>query len=169
MHRMTKLLSHKAQTLSEGERRFVEHFVNTGDQNIALRESGLPSNTGHTVRRLRTDPRIIAAIQMEVATKIRTEGASVAIDTLLEIARDKSAPKGARVDSAKTLLDRAGHIAPRAETSRDDASRQLAEYSIEELRALVSNLEKTRGDQARDVTGATLSTPLDAQLIDMMG
>lgn len=156
----------RVRDLNEAERRFAAAYVQTADARAALRASGLPEASGHTIRRLQYDPRIILAIQTEVAVRIKTEGAIIAQNVLIEIARDRDAAKGARVDAAKTLLDRAGHIAPRAEAQTKEG-RALADYSIDELRSLVSQLERDRGDQARTVN-APVSPVASLELSDML-
>jgi len=110
---------------------------------------------------------MVAAIQAAVSLRIRTEGAAVAHSVLLEVARDKQAPKGVRVDAAKALLDRAGFVAPRAEAPKQGEGRPLSDYSIEELRGLVAQLERNRGDQAKDVSRAVSATQAP-QLDEMM-
>lgn len=153
--------------LTAQERKFVIHTVRYGDPKLAVKHSGYRGDPSDVAPDLMRSPKIVAAIQAEVSLRIRTEGASVAHNVLMEIAGDKTAPKGARVDAAKALLDRAGHIAPRPEAAKPGEGRALSDYSIEELRGLVSQLERTRGDQAKDVSPAVLARH-DTQLDEML-
>lgn len=104
-----------------------------------------------------------AAIVAEVRTLLAVEGAPVALRTLLEIARDTTAPKGVRVDASKALLDRAGFVAPRSKPGEDGA-KTLQEMSIDELRAFIDKAESERAAAARDVSPGTDNAPDDAPI-----
>jgi hypothetical protein len=149
--------------LTAQERRFVSHTVRYGDPKAAVRLCEYKGDPADIAPDLMRSPKIAAAIQAEVSLRIRTEGAMIAHNVLMDVAKDKDAPKGVRVDAAKALLDRAGFIAPRAEAPKAAEGRALSDYSIEELRGLVSQLERTRGDNARAVP-----TAHDAQLTELL-
>jgi predicted aconitase with swiveling domain len=162
------MLQITARGLTARERRFVRHTVQYGDPKTAVKLCEYGGNPSDVASDLMRSPKIVAAIQAEISLRIRTEGATVAHNVLMEVAKDTTAPKGVRVDAAKALLDRAGFVAPRSEAPKAQEGRPLSDYSIEELRGLVTQLERSRADQAKDVSrgvpdveGAQLSEMLD--------
>lgn len=153
--------------LTEQQRKFVMAYINSGDEKAAAIASEYSWPMSPTARQAIRSPVVVAAIQAEVSRRIRTEGAVIGHSVLIEVARDTTAPKGVRVDAAKALLDRAGHIAPRAEAARNTDGRPLAEYSIEDLQGLVDSLKRRAADQARDVT-APISASASSDLAEML-
>lgn len=157
--------------LTAQEKTFVAEYVSTADLNHAVKVSGYLSPSGALVFDPSRSAKIVAAIQAEVSSRIRTAGAVIGHNVLIEVAQDKDAPKGVRVDAAKALLDRAGHVAPRASDPLKAGDRALADYSVSELRALVDRLEQQRGDEAKDVTprdGAPIRPTAAPQLTEML-
>lgn len=81
--------------------------------------------------------------------------ASMALGVLESIMLDPAAPAGARVDAAKTLLDRAGLTAIPAGQWRDATGiAELREISPEDLQQLLSE-SKARLAQLQTSTAAT--------------
>jgi hypothetical protein len=90
------------------------------------------------------------AIRAEVARILRTKRVTVSLKTLLEIAQDKTAPKGVRADCAKALLNRGGYLAPRAEAA-EPGEKMLAEMSPAELLDVINECEGELGARANTV------------------
>ena len=71
-------------------------------------------------------------------------GAPVMFATLQEIATNRAAPAGARVDAAKAWLDRAGWTVPRMEGRSASDGKGLSELSLDELRGVVLELKAVK-------------------------
>lgn len=139
--------------LPDSYRKFVICVSRGMTNEAASSEAGFSPSTGsQLVRR----PEIMAAIHQEVARLIRVEGAPVAFKVLLDIAKDVTAPKGVRVDAAKTLLSRAGHVEPRAEQAKPDEV-PMNEMTQDQLHSLVNQLEGELAARAKPI-GAPLPT-----------
>jgi len=148
--------------LSEGHRRYAAAIVDGASRSIAEKESGYAPGTGSSLER---NPKVLAAIHSEVARRLRAEGAPVGLAVLLSVAKNEAAPAGVRVDAAKTLLSRAGHIEPRAEAAKPD-TKDLSDMSQEELRKVIDQCESHLADQATPVNApATGLSP--SQAVDM--
>lgn len=150
--------------LNQMQAAFVRFFVETGDRLQACKDAGYAGNPYPIAWRLMRTPAIVAAIRAQTALRLQAI-APTALRVLNTIMVDEGAPKGVRVDAAKTLLDRAGFIAPKAREPDRDGDRPLNEYSVEELRRLIDDLEQQRGDEARVITSAP---PAAAELKDML-
>lgn len=147
--------------LSDMQAVFVAcYVVGDGNGTEAARQAGYVAPNVAAYRLLRL-PHVAAAIRREHLRRISTEGLSVGIGTLLQIAKDTGQPGGARVQAARTLLDRAlgavGQVAPSGET---DQSRMSA-ADLAALRAslaadvgkLAAVLGQAAGEAAQVVEG----------------
>lgn len=149
--------------MTDKEDDFVLEFVQTGDAVRAASVAGYaqPEIQGRAIARR---PRVAAAIRIETTRRMQ-HMAPVALTVLDKIMRDEKAPAGARVDAAKTILDRANYVSDPKRTDRSDDNKPLAEYSVEELERLVERLEEQRAGAAKDVS-APLLRANDDQAID---
>lgn len=128
-----------SQNLSSKQERFVEAIVNGNNQTHAATLAGYtaPMQEGWRLCQL---AHIQRAIRARVSAKLNTQGASIGIDTLVKIASDETAPKGARVQAANSLLDRAGFVSKTLEKQRDTDDKPLSEMSASELEGLIGKL-----------------------------
>lgn len=133
--------------------KFITHIVYDGVSGAeAARKAGFSHvSARQTASQLLATPHIQAAIRNEQYKKLNGTLASKAIKTLEAIMDDPASPAGARVDCAKTILDRAGLIAPRvAPTSPFDnkpvheMNRQELEDFILKTQALIEQHENQR-------------------------
>lgn len=155
--------------MTDREDDFVMHFVQYGDAIKAAEAAGY-AQAGVQGRAIARRPRVAAAIRIETTRRMQ-HMAPVALTVLDKIMRDEKAPAGARVDAAKTILDRANYVSDPKRSDRSDEIKPLAEYSMQELEDLVQRLEAQRGSEARDVTpdsgdNAPLLRANDDQAID---
>jgi len=137
--------------MTDREDEFVSHFVRLGDANEAAKLAGYaqPDVQGRAIARR---PRIAAAIRIETTRRLQ-HMAPVALTVLDKVMQDEKAPAGARVDAAKTILDRAAYVSDPKRPGRSDGTDvPLAERSIQELERLVEQLEAQRAAQAVDIT-----------------
>jgi phage terminase small subunit len=85
---------------------------------------------------------------------------------VLQPLRDNAASEKVRAEAARTLLDRAGMIAPRAAAPETKRDLSLHEMSIDDLRNLAGKLEAELSGRAKDVSSANgaSSSPQAADL-----
>lgn len=135
--------------LTEQQARFVQNTVNGLSQTDAARQAGYaePGVAGYQLKR---NPRIIAAIHAEQALVIGGDLANAALGVLRDILTGDH-PAKLKLDAAKTVLDRAGHIAPKAGDAPTGEDKPLAEMSVDELEAFIR-----RGRQAVEQAAAPI-------------
>jgi len=133
--------------LTEMQAAFVAHVVSGVEPAKAAPLAGYANDGSIVASGLMRNPRVLAAIHFETARRISAL-APVAVGVLETIAKDETAPKGVRVDAAKTLLDRAGHLPPKI-AGDGRSGRTPAEMSTDELRALADELQRTIEDRAK--------------------
>lgn len=154
--------------LTDKQAAFIRHFVLTGDKIVAVRAAGYDSgdNPQAAAYDLLRSPQVMAALRLELARALQ-ESAVLAFGVVHHIAKDEKMPAKVRLDAAKTLLDRAGHVAPRAraETGID---LPLNEMSVNELRDLADKLDSELASRAKDVSPANPAA-IEDQAADLIG
>ena len=110
-------------------------------------------------------PHVLAAISTAARRRLISD-APTSI-RVLQYLRDNATSEKVRVEAARTLLDRAGLIAPRA--AAPDTSREVSlhEMSLADLRELAEKLESELAGRARDV-GAPLAPAVESQPLDAL-
>ncbi len=123
--------------------KFVYHLVYDGVSGTeAARRAGYsPASARQYSSTLLATPHIQTAIRDEQYKYINGTLASKAIKTLEAIMNDENAPAGARVDCAKTLLDRAGVIAPKSVVMSPFSDTPVHEMTNSQLEALIAKSE----------------------------
>ncbi len=133
--------------------KFVTHIVYDGvSGSEAARRAGYsPASARQTASQLLATQHIQAAIRNEQYKHLNGALASKAIKTLEAIMDDVTAPAGARVDCAKTILDRSGLIAPRVAPVSPFDNKPVHEMNKAELedfifktKALIEKHEKSQ-------------------------
>lgn len=154
--------------LSDKETLLVRSFLACHDWT----ESALNAGYSESVAKLAPywatrRPQILAAIHLETAATIVT-AAPAALDTVRKIQKGEIV-EGAKVrlDAAKAILDRAGHIAPRARALGDAGQKTLGEMSLDELKATQERLNSELAARAKPVNAqpVTLDSSYDVDLI----
>ena len=104
-------------------------------------------------------PRV--AITPAMRDEIRTltghqlsEAAPIAVKTLLAMVADEDKPDRIRIDAAKTILDRAGYVAPKAADAPSGAEKALHEMTRDELAERADRLQKEISERATLVVDA---------------
>ncbi len=144
--------------LTRKQERFVTNFVTNGGNGAdAARKAGFSARTAreHAYALLHI-PHVRAAIRAEQERVLRCNLATRALGVLEAIMPDEIAPAGARVDAAKTLLDRAGLPALPHNAARDVIEfdgRALVEMTADELQQVIL---KSRAMQAKLAAGETI-------------
>lgn len=126
---MTMLAPSFRQGLTAMQVEFVRLFIETGERERATIEAGYSGEPSVVAWRLLRTPAVVAAIRLQTVLRLQ-EIAPVALPVLEGILVDESAPKSVRVDAAKTLLDRAGHIAPKARDPDNPNDRPLNDRRV---------------------------------------
>ena len=153
------------RTLTSSQQVFVEHLAAGLDKNDAASQAGYATGNPHAeASRLLQQPQIIAAVQISVARRLAI-GSGAALRVLQEFVADDKLDKRLRFACAKTLLDRAGHIAPKAVAAGQGGEIPLNEMSMTDLRALADKLEGELATRAKPVSSAN-AAPDKPQAID---
>ena len=141
---------------------FVEHVARGVPHKDAARLAGYDSPPHSALQ----SKAVRHAISLTISEILQTEGAPVALDLLIKTVRNDKENSRVRVDAAKTILDRAGHVA-RPKEADSGAQKDLHEMSTDELRALVDKLEGELADRAEPVS-ATEKQGVPQQVLDML-
>ena len=153
-----------SKAFTEKQRAFVRHVGEGLDLTVAAINAGYGQHSAREVAySLMQQPAILLAVQIATARRLAI-AAPVALRVLVDIAGDAGADKRLRVVCAKTLLDRAGHIAPRATAPQSGVETPLNEMSTTELRALADKLEGELAGRAAPVSAS--AAPAKAKTID---
>jgi hypothetical protein len=170
---MSKELATKFE-LTEMQAQFVHHVSEGIDPHRAVALAGYETSNAYSrAHDLLRAPHVLAAIHTEVRRKL-VAGAPIALSVIERLVKDEATPPKIRLDAAKTLLDRAGHIAPRAIVDKGTHELVLNELSIGELRQLADKLESELAGRAKDVSGAsddpagTQSTGIESAVRDVL-
>lgn len=142
----------KGGRLTPRERLFVQHMARTDDPVYSATKAGYSA-----AQRMATHNANSPAIQSEIAAarnRLRTEGATIGVGVLIELAGDKKAPPGVRRAAANDLVKHSGIGAAEGE-----ADKPLDELTGAELDALARRLAERRdvilraaSDKAKPVT-----------------
>jgi phage terminase small subunit len=139
------------RNLTEKQARFVEAYVNGRNITGAAIGAGYSEVTASQIgSALLRVPHVQAAVQAGVRHALALD-APLARRVLVDLAQDAHMNPKIRLEAAKTLLDRAGPVAPRPTTDKSTEHQALHEMSIEQLRALADKLEAELADRAMPV------------------
>lgn len=136
---------------------FVEHYLETGDAVEAAKIAGY-SSASKAFEAKGLGPRIVGGLRRVLETK----SAPVALRVLMTIAQSEQNPAGARVDAAKTLLDRAGLTARNGAMSQGIVD--LASMTDSELLAFVAHSKAEQETRQKAQPSATI----DPQVSDLL-
>jgi len=134
----------------------VAYVANGGNGTEAAKAAGYsPQTARQQAASLLNKPHVRDAIHAEQARTMGTELASAAVGRLRQIINDQSAHPKIVLDAAKTILDRAGHVAPKAAEPEPPARKPLAEMSVQELEEFIRRGRETQAqDAARQAAAA---------------
>jgi phage terminase small subunit len=132
---------------------FVLHFTSTpsaiGNASEAARLAGYSEKTaseqGH---QLLQKAHVIGAITEANHALISSTMATKSAALLEKFVDDETVSARVRLDAAKTILDRAGYIPPKAAVPEDD-EKPMEEWSVVELEEFISRGEKAARERPR--------------------
>lgn len=150
------------------QRAFVDEIIGGSDIGEAAAKAGYGNeNSGAIGSAMLQHPAILAAVQIGVAKQLAL-AAPVALKLLKRFVADETIDKRLRVVCAKTLLDRAGHIAPKAIAASSGAVVPLNEMTMTDLRALADKLEGEIAGRAKEVSSASKAAKQPQTIEDIM-
>lgn len=131
------------EILTSQQAAFVASFVaGSGNGTRAAVEAGYsPASARQAAYRLLRLSHIQDAISREQGRLLRSVLATKALGVLERVLDDEKAPPGVRVDAAKTVLDRAGHVALRVAEFDSGRDKPLSQLSLAELEEMAGALE----------------------------
>lgn len=154
--------------LNERQRAFVSYYVETGDATKSARLAGYSENTiAHLGRAILGSPAVVACLHAEVSRALVSD-AAMARHVIATLAADTTISPKVRLDAAKTLLDRAGHVAPKARDAQNATDLPLNEMTVDELKTLAATLEAEIAGRAKTVSSAD-AAPIDDAAVDLIG
>lgn len=161
-----------AKELDERQLGFISYFVESGDAVAAAKAAGYAESTSGNARNvILTQPHIAKAVAFAVRARLAAS-TPMALKVIETIAKDDTLPAKVRLDAAKTLLDRAGHVAPRAVAPDNATETPLHEMTVDQLKDLASRLGDELAGRAKTVAGAVaapVAAPAVEQGTDLVG
>lgn len=154
-------------TLTDKQAAFVRAMLRTGNVEAAGIAAGYAdTRAAYTARNL---PHVQAAIAAELRRWMITEAAPAALNLLYSVMRDETKDPKLRVACAKTIADRAGFIAPKAQASSGLDGKSVVDMNRQELIEMSQRIAKELGDRA----GVTIDNEprppvVDPELLDIL-
>jgi hypothetical protein len=115
--------------LTDKQAAFVAALIETGDAPTAAQLAGFLDRPSKEAWRLLRIPHVLAAVNAAVQIAL-AEDAPLARYLLRRYVKDESMNPKIRMDAARTLLDRAGHIAPKARDANGEQHKPLNELTV---------------------------------------
>ena len=140
--------------LTDQQQRFVIEFTSgngaIGNASEAARRAGYSEKTAaEQGRQLLNKPHVVAAIEEANRGLINGSLTTLALDVIQKILEDEDANPRLRLDAAKTALDRAGYIAPKAPEAPERLEKPLSELSVQELEDFIRQRRAWTEEKAR--------------------
>jgi hypothetical protein len=164
--------------LNEMQQAFVVAYTTDPACLGKIREAALAAGySEHTAyeqgRRLVTLPHVKAAITKAIQDQISGPLATKALAVISSIMLDPEAPKGVRLDAAKSILDRAGHVSPRTPVALPEpGSKELKNMSPDQLAGVISQASAARVEleaQLRDITPSATAPQIEGRAVAIDG
>lgn len=139
--------------LGPTDAKVAEAFVRLGGDRAAV--AAVTGTYPQHISRAIGKPHVLHEIARLELERLVTEGVPAAINCLVEIASNKRAPAGARVQAAKVILDRA--------FAGEDATNERAphEMTAEQLAERIAQMERALIARARNITPEPDIQPVD--------
>jgi phage terminase small subunit len=155
--------AHPLKSLDPRQTEFVRLVVEGGDAYQAAIQAGFAENTARgVVANLLSRPNVALAIAKAARPRL-ARSIPLALATL-EYLAERAQSEKVRLEASKTLLDRAGIIAPKAQEDRSAIETPLHELTADELRALAHRLDGELASRAT-LVGGDATDPV-AELIE---
>lgn len=156
-------ISESRQELNDQQAIFLDLYLQNGATNEAgedaAKKAGYAKN-GKNWRNLLKSKAIGAALREHISENLKT-GAVVATEYLVKTISDETAPRAARNDAAKTILNRAGIVEKKDHNKAENEDKPLNEMSVSELEAAIESMsqviDKAKDSQAIEVEAPTVT------------
>ncbi|MGO3930849.1 terminase small subunit [Rhodopseudomonas pseudopalustris] len=122
--------------LTPMEREFAKQMARTGDKLYAATKAGYAQPAVRSSQTLQR-PEVQEEIRRQAQHRLRTEGAQIGVDVLIELAQDKKQKGSTRGMAAKSLVQLSGIAGANALSEAD-----LAEMPAEKIRGLLAEAER---------------------------
>lgn len=146
--------------ITEQQAEFVAYYVaNGGNAAQAARDAGYAEEHARvSACKLLKKSHVQEAVQEEKRRLISGKLSCKALAVLEAVLDDKDAPVGAKVDAAKTILDRGGNPATREPATKEPLyNKPLNEMSVSELEAFIrdgqSKIQQLQAQRAGSASG----------------
>lgn len=130
----------------------------------AAEQCGYPVTYAYAVLE---SPLLVNAVCKGLARRMVIEGAPAAVALLLRVMKDEEAGWRVRIEAAKTLLDRAGFVAPKAADPEKPGDKGLADMSRDELKGFIAKANNELANRAELIEATPASAPVTGQDADM--
>lgn len=148
---------------------FVQSMAETGDEVAAAVAAGVHAQRAKAFAAAALDnPDVCEALHVVLRNRLATL-VPMALTVAANIARSEKIDPGVRLSAAKTILDRGGYTALELRTRAKAETKDLAEMSPDELRAMVEETERELSDRAKVVPVLPDLGAGSLQVIDMEG
>lgn len=137
--------------LTEQEKRFVQHVVETGNPSYAARQSGYKSRGA--VAQTMSRPAIQQAISEAQIVALHNEILPLAVAAHKRLLSDPKTPSGAVVQAIKLAYDRT------LGTQENAGDKEPHEMNAAELANAIQNLERIKSEKARPVIEGSTNDP----------
>lgn len=143
---ITRYTAPDGKELTDRQSAYVYHLVVKNCTPADAAEAAGYSSPRGALSGLRSNPAVSAVIHREIQLAFSTSSAA-ALGVIQELMADPTTPKGVRLDCAKTILNRAGHVEQKAREPEKTA-KDVNDLSADELEDLIQNLQ----DKVKDKT-----------------
>jgi phage terminase small subunit len=150
--------------LTDQQRAFILHYTSDphsiGNGAEAARRAGYSHRSaGELARQLLEKPHVREAIDQANRHALGGRISTKAVALLERVLDDETAPLKTRVEAAKTVLDRAGILAPSVgermlSAARNGRTKPIFEMTVEEIRDEIQRLES----ETKELEGLSLSS-----------
>lgn len=160
--------------VTEMQRAYAAAYVTNGAQEEkAAISAGYSKATARSIGwKLARNPAVMALIRREQTLQLVNKGATIAIETLIDVMRDKKTSGAVRVEASKTMLDRAGHISKAQVKPESSGPKALNDMTIDELDAFIAGgakaIEKMRDETAIQGEATVVNAQDGAQPADVI-
>lgn len=118
---------------------------------------------------LRANPRVAGRLDEAIRQQL-LETAPRALTVMRQIMLDESVAPKTRLDAAKTLMDRAGYVAPRGHVDGASAGQQsLGDMTPDQIHDQIQRLERELGNRAKTIDSTPATPAEDNQAVDISG
>jgi phage terminase small subunit len=154
--------------LTERQAAFVRNIV-AGSDSVRAAELAGYTNPYSAACMNRQSATVQTAIASELRRFLHADAAPAALRLVYDVMRDEKADIKLRISCAKTVLDRAGFIPPKAKDESAFGNKAPSEMTAEELAAASHKIARELSDRSVTIIdNAPQPDSLSAEVLDML-